>query len=105
MPELAHRPSLVDLQQYVKQLEVERGFAQQDVLQKCLLLGEEVGELFKAVRKLQGLGVDVTAQVGGAAGELADVLIYVCAIANRLGVDLEDAFRAKEELNRQRRWA
>jgi len=29
----------------------ERGFENETVLEQCLLLGEEVGELFKAVRK------------------------------------------------------
>jgi NTP pyrophosphatase (non-canonical NTP hydrolase) len=35
---------------------------------------------------------------------LADVLIYVCAIANRLGVNLEEALRRKEALNETRAW-
>jgi NTP pyrophosphatase (non-canonical NTP hydrolase) len=43
--------TLADVQTYVSQLEVERGFNDESVMQKCLLLGEEVGELFKAVRK------------------------------------------------------
>ncbi len=32
-------------------MEDKRGFTKQGVLQKCLMLGEEVGELFKAIRK------------------------------------------------------
>jgi NTP pyrophosphatase (non-canonical NTP hydrolase) len=35
---------------------------------------------------------------------LADCLIYLCAIANRYGIDLEAAFRAKEAKNRERTW-
>jgi NTP pyrophosphatase (non-canonical NTP hydrolase) len=104
MPELPEKPGLSDLQHYVVKLEQERGFADQGVLEKCLLLGEEVGELFKAVRRSSGLGVDRSSRAPEAAGELADLLIYLCAIANRLGIDLEQAFRAKEEANKQREW-
>lgn len=43
--------ALDDLQRYVAKTEEERGFSNRDVMQRCLLLGEEVGELFKAVRK------------------------------------------------------
>jgi NTP pyrophosphatase (non-canonical NTP hydrolase) len=32
------------------------------------------------------------------------VLIYVCCIANRFGIDLEQAFRDKEAQNEQRTW-
>lgn len=35
--------------------------------------------------------------VGNVAEELADVFIYVCSLANMHGVDLEHAFRNKEE--------
>lgn len=34
--------------------------------------------------------------------ELADILIYICSIANRYNIDLESAFRAKEKVNKKR---
>jgi hypothetical protein len=43
--------ALDDLQGYVAKMEEERGFAHRDVVSQCLLLGEEVGELFKAVQR------------------------------------------------------
>ena len=49
MPHLAKKPTLTEFQQYVSELETERGFEHQTIIDKCLLLGEEVGELFKAV--------------------------------------------------------
>ena len=64
-----------------------------------------IGELFKAVRKHQKLRVGTTSVTGTVDEELADVLIYVCAIANRLDVNLREAFRRKEELNETRTWA
>ena len=98
-------PTIKDFQRYVEQLEAERGFNDQHVAQKCLLLGEEVGELFKAVRKHEaGLRIDDKSKIGSVEEELADILIYVCAIANKSGIDMERAFREKEEKNKTRTW-
>jgi len=105
MPILKKDPTLKDFQLYIKELEIERGFAKEDVLMKCLLLGEEVGELFKAVRKKDKvLKIDHDSKFGSIDEELVDIIIYLCAIANRLGIDLEQSFRAKEELNKKRTW-
>jgi NTP pyrophosphatase (non-canonical NTP hydrolase) len=38
------------------------------------------------------------------AGELADCLLVLCAIANRAGVDLESEARKKFEVNKARTW-
>lgn len=104
MPNLKSNPILSDYQEYVVKLEEERGFSDQTAKDKCLLLGEEIGELFKAVRKLEGVKIDVNSKFGTVDEELADILIYVCAIANRYNVDLETAFREKEKINHQRVW-
>ncbi|MEN1728204.1 MAG: MazG nucleotide pyrophosphohydrolase domain-containing protein [Pseudomonadota bacterium] len=99
---LPPQATLADLQSYVIELERQRGFDDQSVIDKCLLMGEEMGELFKAVRTAEGLKIDVPG--GEVADELADVLIFLCSIANRYDVDLEAAFRAKEAVNKQRVW-
>ena len=104
MPNLTKNPTLANFQNYVVELEIERGFAHQTIIDKCLLLGEEVGELFKAVRKSEGLAVDTNSNFTEIGDELTDILIYICAIANRKGVDLEKAFREKEEKNKKRTW-
>jgi NTP pyrophosphatase (non-canonical NTP hydrolase) len=104
MPVLREGPTLADYQSYVKELERERGFSEQTPIEKCLLLGEEIGELFKAVRKANHLAIDPTSEFGSIADELADVFIYVAAIANRYDIDLETALRAKEAKNHQRTW-
>ncbi|MBI5345885.1 MAG: hypothetical protein HZB76_01900 [Chlamydiae bacterium] len=81
MPTLIEKPTFTDYQKYVEELEIERGFAEQSVIQKCLMLGEEVGELCEAIdRKI----IDVH-EVGD---EITDVLIFIFSIANRLGIDL-----------------
>lgn len=85
-------------------MERERGFTNSTVQEQCLFLGEEVGELFKAIRKQQKLKLDQKSVVGSVDEELADILIYLCSIANRLDIDLETAFREKEQVNEQRNW-
>ncbi|OHY90564.1 hypothetical protein BI375_23030 [Vibrio rotiferianus] len=80
-------------------------FSEQLVNEKCLLLGEEVGELFKAVRKAEGIAIDPTSKVGDISDELADIFIYLCSIANRYDIDLEKAFLEKEQKNSQRTWS
>lgn len=104
MPELKTKSSLSDFQKYVTELEHERGFIEQTTIDKCLLLGEEVGELFKAVRKSEGLAIDSNSTYTEIGDELTDIFIYLCAIANRKGIDLEEAFRVKEEKNKIRTW-
>ena len=104
MPILGSSPTLAAIQRYVVALEKERGFADQNLIEKCLMLGEETGELFKAVRKSQNMTIDRSSKFGSVGEELADILIYLCAIANRSGVDLEKALRDKEEINKTRTW-
>jgi len=104
MPILKKNPTLKDFQNYVVELENERGFIDQTAVEKCLLLGEEIGELFKAVRKQQQIKIDKNSEITTVGEELADILIYICAIANRFEIDLEKAFRLKEEINHNRKW-
>jgi len=104
MKKLKQNATLQDIQSYVKEMEKERGFDQDSILQKCLMLGEETGELFRSIRKDQGLKADINKEYGDTALELADVLIYLCSIANRLDINLEKAFQDKEEINEQRIW-
>ncbi len=105
MPFLKEKPTLEVIQKYVQELENERGFSDQSARDKCLLLGEEVGELFKAIRKSIGLKIDTSSDFGHIGHELADILIYLCAIANRFDIDLEQSFREKEEINERRNWS
>ena len=103
MPELS-TATLKNLQKYVTELEIERGFINQTTIEKCLLMGEEMGELFKAIRKAEKISTDQNSETFHVGDELADILIYICAIANRSGIDMEEAFRRKEEINKKRVW-
>ena len=101
---LKTNPTLADLQKYIAEMEVERNFAHQTAHDKCLLLGEEIGELFKAVRKQENFPTDNNSKLRNVDEELADVLIFLLSIANRYDVNLEEAFRKKETINEKRTW-
>ena len=78
MPVLKENATLKDFQIYVRELEKERGFAEQTSIEKCLLLGEETGELFKAVRKTEAIKIDRNSKVTHVGEELRIYLsIYV----------------------------
>jgi NTP pyrophosphatase (non-canonical NTP hydrolase) len=104
-PILKANPSLADIQKYIAQMESVRGFSGETILHKCLLLGEEVGELMKAIRKHENIKIDQSSKVSHVPEEVADVLIMLLTIANRCGVDVESAFREKEEINKKRVWS
>jgi len=97
-------------QQYIYQLEAMHGWLDVDLINNCFLMGEEVGELFKAVRKHQRFFVENAPEEEGHSKEhigeeLVDVMNYLIAIANRLDIDLETAFRRKNEINQGRSWS
>jgi NTP pyrophosphatase (non-canonical NTP hydrolase) len=104
MEPLSPGTSLPGIQRYVAQMETERGLDQQDLPSQCLKLGEEVGELYRAVRKLQGHPQDPSGRTADVGDEAVDTLILLMSIANRCGINLEDAFRAKEARNETRAW-
>lgn len=101
---LPEHPTLAHFQEYVTTMVAERGFSQETISEKFVLFLEECGEFAKAARKASGLKTDATSAVHQVGAEAADVFIYLLDICNRFGVDLEAAFRAKEEKNKQRNW-
>lgn len=101
--QLKPNPTLADLQQYVREMVKERGF-HDDIANKFLMLTEEVGEFAKAARKHAGMGYAADAAEQDLAGEAADVFIVLLGLCNMLNIDLEQAFRDKEEKNKKREW-
>lgn len=102
---LPQRPTLKDFQQYVKDLVRIRGWQDQPIQEVFMLFLEECGELTKAVRKTSGMTIDKNSTEYHVDLEAADVLIYLLDICNKCGVDLEKAFRDKEEINKKRIWS
>lgn len=102
---LPSKPTLKDFQNYVKEMKMLRGFNTTDRFYECCLLAEETGELISAIRKNSKNGsVGSGSKIGNVKEELADVLIYLLSLANMHEIDLEEAFREKEEINKQRVW-
>lgn len=101
---LPDRPSLSDFQTYISAMVKERGFDHENVAEIFQLLLEECGELAKAARKLQNMRTDPSSKEYDFGHEAADVFMYLLDLCNRFDVDLEKAFREKEEVNKQRRW-
>src|SRR5437773_7849904 len=100
MSHVPDSPTLKDLQQYLADVCQERGWTKDGPAEKFLLFVEEVGELAKAMRKSAGLYAERAKQRDITLDEeFADVLSYLLDLANCFQIDLESAFRAKEEIN------
>ena len=96
--------SLDEWQTYVQQKITERGFANETTQQKFLLLVEEVGELAKALRPLEGIKTSDDSDKLDVKHEAADVFWLLCCICNGLGIDLDEAVRLKDAKNEKRIW-
>ena len=105
MAHLPEHPTVPELQQYVDEVCKERGWTKDTYAEKFLLFTEEIGELAKAIRKTQGLYQEQAKQKHiELEEEFADVLSYLLDLANYFHVDLEKAFREKEQVNSTRTW-
>ena len=101
---LKEQPTVQDFQQYVRDLVNERGFQEESISEIFMLLSEEIGEMEKAARKCAGLKTDNNSRKPDLELEIADVFIYLLDICNYFNIDLEKAFRKKEEINKKRIW-
>jgi NTP pyrophosphatase (non-canonical NTP hydrolase) len=89
------RLTLSDLQEIVRQAEIRKGHDSDDVIRKCFILMEEMGEMAKALRVFLNIKVHTTTEKFKLEDEIADVVYVVIAIANRCGIDIETALLAK----------
>jgi NTP pyrophosphatase (non-canonical NTP hydrolase) len=96
--------ALAAYQQYVKQVMSERGFDDERVSQKFMLLLEEAGELAQAAREKANLAQATDASVEDLNDAAADVFAVLLDICNQLDIDLEKAFIAREHTNQSRTW-
>jgi len=102
---LKSKPTLRDFQSYIAKMLKERGFDKETIPEVFMMLLEECGELARSARKTQK---HIKAYKGKKRSEIsfefADVFIYLLQLCNYFDVDLEKAFRAKEEINKKRIW-
>jgi len=118
VPALPASRRLSDLQRWHKMLDEDKGFLT-DLYFNYIGLTEEIGELgaeLKAVWKAQEALYDkvgnrqeareraLQERLPHLQEELADCLACLLKLANRMGVDLESAYVARMNSNRERRW-
>lgn len=98
--------SLNQIQLYFEKVFISRGFDKDSLENKTILLMEEIGELAKAIRKHIGMGIDKdkVEHYSNIKEEIADVLIVLISIANRLDINISEALIAKEKINAERKW-
>ena len=96
--------ALAAYQQYVRQVMNERGFDDETVSQKFMLLLEEAGEFAKAARKQADLTQAIDTAKEDMHDAAADVFAVLLDICNQLGLDLEQAFIKREQKNQTRTW-
>jgi NTP pyrophosphatase (non-canonical NTP hydrolase) len=96
--------SLAAYQQYVQQVMKERGFDDERVSQKFMLLLEEAGEFAKAARKNAHLAQATDTAVEDLNDAAADVFAILLDICNQVNIDLEQSFLAREKKNQARTW-
>lgn len=102
---------LTDLQAHMRKLCDHFGWHMPPE-KKFLLLTEEIGELAKAIRKMEKITVDTQQMVGktpqdlhdNLAEELADMFSYLMDIANSYDIDLGQAYTEKMSANFSRSW-
>jgi NTP pyrophosphatase (non-canonical NTP hydrolase) len=102
---LKPKPTLRDYQGYIDKMLKERGFDKETIPEVFMMLLEECGELARSARKTQK---HIKAYKGKRRSEIryefADVFIYLLQLCNYFDIDLEKAFREKEEINKKRIW-
>lgn len=104
---LNEKNTLNEIQNYIKEVIKIRGFSEQKVQDKMLLLFEETGELAKAIRKTipeASVDYEKIENYTDIEEEVADVFIVLVSICNRLNINLYDAIIKKEEKNIKRQW-
>lgn len=87
------------LQKYIEEKIKERGFEDETLHERLLLLIEELGELIKSCRNISGMNVDINRKIPDKVGEeIVDVINMVFAVAAQLKIDVEKEFILKEKI-------
>lgn len=103
-PILGPSPTLPEIQVYIREMVRYRKFDETDVQYKLLLLVEELGELAKAIRQETNGKFAADTTRTNVLHEAADVFIVFTGLCNMLNIDIEQALRDKEEINKFRTW-
>lgn len=95
--------TITNLQKYIATKIKERGFEDETLHERLILLTEEVGELAKACRKISGMNIESNKKISYKVGEeIADVINMVFAVGIKLNINIEKEFLEKEHKNNSR---
>jgi len=98
-----HPGTIKHLQEYAAAKIKARGFEDESLHERLVLLMEETGELAKACRKVSGMNNDQGKENQYNVGEeVVDVINLALAVAIKLNLDLEKEFIEKEKKVDQR---
>lgn len=98
--------NISELQNQIKDFSIEKGFDKSTIEQRTLFLMTEVGEMVKELLHIsyhpdrEDLE-EIKERLGL---EMYDIVWNICDLANKLDIDLEEAFLKKMEINKTRTW-
>lgn len=104
---LQETDSLREVQHYIKAVNIVRGFEDQPIEERMLLLTEEIGELAKSIRKnATNMSTDVNKQYNydSIESEVSDCLYVLTSVCNKLDIDMFKCLKEKEKENIHRVW-
>ena len=102
---LSKESSVKDLQKYIKDMIETRGF-KNSLLERMVLLTEEIGELAKEVRKTDNnFTVDINKEYNSSLeNEITDVFICLMGMCELIDMDIVEGLKNKEKINFRRIW-
>jgi len=104
---LQETDSVREVQQYIKAVNTVRGFEEQPIEERMLLLTEEIGELAKSIRKnATDMSTDINKQYNydSIESEVSDCLYVLASVCNKLNIDMFRCLKEKEKENIHRVW-
>ena len=104
---LKETDSLRKVQQYIKAVNTVRGFEEQPIEERMLLLTEEIGELAKSIRKnATNMSTDIKKlkNYDSIESEVSDCLYVLASVCNKLDIDMFKCLKEKEKENIHRVW-
>ena len=101
----SNKSSVEELQKYIKDMILVRGF-KNTLLERMCLLTEEIGELAKEVRKTdKNLAIDINKKYSSnLENEITDVFICLMGMCDLIDMDIVKGLKDKEEINFKREW-
>ena len=99
--------TLREVQKYIANMNEIRGFNNETIQERMLLLTEEIGELAKAIRKTsKNMYTDINKKYNydTIESEVADCFYVLLSVADYLNIDVYQSLKDKEKENIHRVW-